>query len=276
VPDLPTISGGPSQTGSNAAASTGISIAAHASTHTKNATWTEIIAATAYEANWLLVTIGNSAAAACGYLVDIGVGGSTAELAVLPDLYHFNVSATLPHLTTYLFPIRVPRATRISARCQAVTGAAAVLVTVTAIATPIDAPPGLARVEAIGETSGSTRGTSINAGAVAHTDVVGQLTATTAHAYRWMCVAAANPSDVTWAAGFTTFLVDIVTGGAGSEVLVMGDLWFGGSAADDRVNPGAVCFPCAIAAGARVAARVRSSSTTSSDRILDVIAYGVG
>jgi hypothetical protein len=274
MPDLPTIGGGPSETGSNAAASGGVVLTANASTNTKATTWTEIIAATDYTANWLLITLGKTSTNS-SYLVDIGVGASTAEVALIDNLYTHCPNANSVPTRTFLFPLRVPAGTRLSGRCQSASSAATVQVAITAISSGIAAPPGLSRVETIGANTADSNGVSIDCGATPNTDVVGELTASSGFPYRWMCLAVGNPTDITWL-GAQDFLADVTIGAGGSELPVISDLLIAGSSVDDRPTPGAVCFPCSIGAGSRVAVRVRDSGTTAGDRVLDWVGYGVG
>lgn len=273
MPDLPTIAGGPSETASTPASSTGIAITANASANTKATTWTELIASTAYETSWLLVSLGISSDDV-GYLVDIGVGASTAEVALIDNLY-FHTSQVNEGHRHFLFPLRIPRGTRISARCQCAVGSQTIVVSVITIAAPISAPPSLGRVETMGANTSDSNGVSVDSGAVANTDAVGELIASTGFAYRWMCLSVANPTDVVWG-GTRSFLVDVLVGGAGSEVVVVSDLHFSGSSFIDRPQPGTTCFPVAIPAGSRVAVRQRMDGTGAGDRVLDYVGYGVG
>jgi hypothetical protein len=274
VPDLSTIRGGPGNAGSNAAASIGVSVTAHATVNTKGS-WTQIIGSTTYASDWLLVSVSTgSSSGTPSYLIDIGVGGSTAEVVLIPNLWLRSIGARRQQ-AVYLMPISIPSGTRISARCQSQVSSEVALVNVNTIASGIASPPGLSRVEACGVVSVGSRGTTIDAGGTAHTDVIGQLIASTAFDYRWMAVAMGCWADASW--GSTAgFLLDIMVGAGGSEVEVIGDLAFGGDAAADITIPHTYCFPCAIAAGSRIAGRLRASTITNSERQQDIIVYGVG
>jgi hypothetical protein len=275
MPDLPTIGGGPSETGSTPASTTGITLTANAVAHTKATSFTEIIASTDYAANWLMVELTQSSGSNVGYLVDIAVGASTAEQVLIANLHYHASTNNSPNTRAFLFPLRVPAGTRISGRSQSSAGGGSVRAVVHAISSGISAPPGLGRVETIGANTGTSNGTTIDFGASAHTDVVGELVAASAFAYRWMCLEISNPTDVTWNAT-TTFLIDVVTGAGGSEVSVIDDLYVAGGTGGDQPSPANFCFPCAIAAGARVAVRGRCSVTTDGDRDIDFIGYGCG
>lgn len=267
MPDLPRFGGGPSQTASGPAISNGISLTANATANTKATSWTELIASLTYDIDWLLITLQPNGSVA--YLVDIGIGAATAEVVLIDNLY-LDLGPR-----SFLFPLRVEAGVRLSARCQSSTGSSTMWIAVQAISSPLSAPLGLGRVETIGADTADSTGVTVDPGATANTDAIGQLSAATAFDYQWMCVANGDPSDRAWG-GNSSFLVDILQGASGSEVEVIADLLFRGTSVDDRPNPGAVCFPCSIKAGERVAYRVRCSSPTTGDRVLDVVAYGVG
>lgn len=275
MPDLPTIGGGPSQTGADSANSRGISLVANASANTKATSYTTLIAATDYRADWLLVVL-NLNATAARFAVDIAVGASTAEVILVPDLY-FEAQATNAFPGhAYLLPRRVEAGTRISARCQCTTGSGSLYASVTAISSPITAPPGLTRVEACGvSTSGATRLTAIDPGGTANTDSGWQvLIASTGFNYRWLNVAAGHGAGAMSVA--CNWLVDLAVGGAGSEQVLVSDLYFSSGIVIDHPTPGTLSFPCNVASGSRLAARARCSSNSATNRVIDIAAWGSG
>lgn len=274
MPDLPTIAGGPGDTGSTPGSSTGITLTANASNNTKATSYTTLIATTTYASNWLLITCGRASAAGA-FLIDIAIGASTSEQIIINNLFHQIPAATTQFIgRTYLFPLRIPAGVRISARCQCSTGSTTMDIAVQTISSPISAPPGMTLVETIGANTTDTSGTNLDCGGTANTDVIAQLIAATTQPYRWMCLSVGNRSDETWG-GERNFLIDILQGAGGSEVEVIGDLLCTGAANVDTPTPGAFSFPVAIANGQRVAVRGRCSSNTAGDRVLDVVAYGV-
>ncbi len=102
--------------------------------HTKNATWTELIASTAFEAQLLIVTVSNNQVSNTdsSTLLDIGIGASTAETAIISDMAAGWVTTTagVPGIRNHYFPLRIPSSSRISARTQSIrtTGDVTVLV----------------------------------------------------------------------------------------------------------------------------------------------------
>lgn len=273
MPDTPTISGGPSETGSNAAASTGVTLTADASSHTKGA-WSEVIASTDYAASWLHVMvarIGNAAR----FLLDIGVGASTAEVVLIPNLHIDCRSTGSQTARSWLLPIAVPAGTRLSARIQSNGGGNVIPLGITAISAPITAPPPLGRVEALGDDTGTSAGTALDPGGVAHTDSGWvQLIASTGFNYRWMCLGVGHGTFAL--AASTDWLIDLAVGGSGSEQVFMSDLVFSSGATADSPIPGGMSFPVAVASGSRVSARIRSNNITANERTMEIVAHGVG
>jgi hypothetical protein len=277
MPDISTIGGGPSSVGVNAAATAGITLTSNASAHIKATGYTELIASTAYDSDWLMVQIGANGATG-RFAVDIAVGASTAEQIIAPNLMYTTANIANAHDRNYLFPIRIPLGSRLSARCQANAGGQTINVAARVISTPIDAPPGMGRVESVGVvTSGLTQPTTLaDPGGTAHTDGAWtQLIASTAFPYRWMCLTCCNISDTAYAAALS-HLLDIGIGAAAAEVEVLSDLHVHGSTGTDHPSTGAVCFPVNIPSGVRVSARHRCSVTTTGDRRLDVAVWGCG
>lgn len=93
--------------------------------NTKNTTWTELIASTAFDALYVQVIVGvnNAANTNTATLIDIGIGASTAESVLIPDLlagFSGQLSGGGGGPRHYMFPLRVPAGSRISARAASV------------------------------------------------------------------------------------------------------------------------------------------------------------
>lgn len=109
--------------GTVTASSGGPQLTAPGSINTKSA-WTELVAATSYPMRWLIpfvtpVNSGNNGAA--DYLVDIGVGASGSERAVVSNLV---VRTTTNEEALYApigYPVRIPAGVRLAARFQSST-----------------------------------------------------------------------------------------------------------------------------------------------------------
>src|SRR3990167_876276 len=112
----------------------GTNVTNGATPHTKNTTFTQLIAATTFDAQCVLVTVGSTAVsnANSSTLLDIAIGASTAETVIIPDLCAgwAQDSGTAPGGRHYIFPLYIPSGSRVSARTQTVrtTGGPFVLV----------------------------------------------------------------------------------------------------------------------------------------------------
>ena len=91
--------------------------------HTPATTWTTLIAATSGEVDWLQITVSGSATSgtATNALIDIGVGASTAETAIISNLPAGYIgvgdgSKITPGIMW--IPCQVPKGTRISGRLR--------------------------------------------------------------------------------------------------------------------------------------------------------------
>jgi hypothetical protein len=273
MPALSTLGGGPVEAGVNAAASTGVTTTASGSANTKGA-WAQLISATAYDSQWLMIGVGELSGSLASYLLDIGIGGAGSEVVLIPDLAVYVYIATVTVVRYVCVPVAIPAGTRVAARIQASTGGVTANVSLHLIACGIDAPPGLHRVEACGALTAASTGTQLaDPGGTANTDGAWtQLIAATGFDYRHMIILASNGGSYSSA---PSHLLDIAVGGSGAEVEVVGDVWIVGPQ-QIKQSPAALSLPTRIEAGSRIAARHRCSSVTSGDRRLTVAVYGVG
>lgn len=148
----------------------GTSVAAHATTaHTKNATYTELIASTAYQAFGIFVGVHATSTAGTreSFLVDIAIGASTAETVIIPNLLAGNQAAsnTTSHMGSYyFFPIVIPAGVRISATCQSDTAADTAYVAVYLLQHQIPGKWYGSRVTAYGANTATSTGVSMSPG----------------------------------------------------------------------------------------------------------------
>ena len=272
MPDLPLFGGGPVQAGVNLAGSDGVLVNAHASAHTKGS-WTEIIASTTYATSWLMVTAGALRTTLQNHLFDIGIGASTAEVVLIPNLFHSLEASSNPQPRQYLLPLGVPAGSRLSARTQGSVGGGGLNLALHCFAAPITGPPPLSRVEACGVVAGSTVLTPGDAGATPHTDSAWiELIAATSFPYRWLLMTLSQDAA---AGAEPTYLVDIGVGPAGSEVELIPDI---SDHVGNTAEGGGLCVgvPISVGGGVRVSYRFRCSSGVNNDRDIEFAVWGVG
>lgn len=103
----------------------GTSVPAGGSAHTKNTTYTTLIAATAYDAYGITVILSNVGTAATTNeraLVDIAIGAASSEIVIIPNLICGNtgtLGAATGGAAIFHFPIFIAKGVRLSATAQA-------------------------------------------------------------------------------------------------------------------------------------------------------------
>jgi hypothetical protein len=125
---------GPTQTNLTAAARVGTTITAAASAHTKGAySAGQLIASTNEDTYAVTITAHGRGAAAIvsSCLLDIGIGPSGSEVDLIQDLDCWGApvnTATITGAKSWLFPVFIPKGTRIAARCQTLLASGTVIV----------------------------------------------------------------------------------------------------------------------------------------------------
>ena len=273
MPEFSSVSGGVVRSyGATAGTSSrATTLTAAGSINTKGSV-VELVASTEFDANWLLVQTNEASGNPASYLLDILIGSST-EQVIIPDLYiaaGHNPNGAPP----YLFPIFIPKGSRLSARCQSSTASATLDVSLTLISGTMignSQPPSW--VSAYGAVASSI-GTNVDPGAVADTDSAWtQIVAATDRAHNWLVIAG-RFGDIALGAA-TRWRLSIGIGAATEQALIP-DLHFSADTIADSPFGGVVCLPVFIPAGSRLTARVRSSVTTDGDRDIWLKLYGAG
>jgi hypothetical protein len=219
--------------------------------------WVQLIASTAKDICGLLIG-SKYPSVACD--IDIGIGGAGSETVLVPDIL-IQASTGTPFDRSLFVPIFIPVGTRIAVRAQSTNASVTfylAFILLQQACSPNRFPPSgfpslsFGGAENAGFAAASTGGTTITAGASAH--VKGswtQLIASTTRRVGFIIASVGKPSSTS-----AVFLIDIGTGGAGSETVIVSDLeryicntaWW---TADG--------FPFLIPAGTRIAARCQSS-----------------
>lgn len=171
----------------------GTSVSAGTPAHTKNATYTQLISALAYDAWGIFVGVHNTGVASTrtNVLVDIAIGAAASEVVIIPNLIAGNQGASGGAQgagSHYFFPIRIASGSRISATAQASTASDTVHIDVHCLQFPI---PGFwygSRVTAYGALTASSSGTSMSPGSSTYATPVSL--ATTSYPIRYLQVGA--------------------------------------------------------------------------------------
>jgi hypothetical protein len=260
--------------GANLSTTLGTSLTPNASAHTKGA-WVQLVASSSATAQGILVILsGISTSSASNYLVDIGIGAGGAETVAVANLPHAGPSTRL--VSAYYMPLPIAAGTRVSARaqCAAASAGAVSVCAVLLEAASVDLQ-GCSHVTTYGANTGTTSGASLDPGGTLHTKGAWtQLAASTSRNIDWIVPMADNLNDT--AQSVCEWFVDIGTGAAASEVVVVPNLQFQATALTDLKVPQA--YPAIpvprIASGTRLAARAQCNITTAGDRLLGLILVG--
>lgn len=258
--------------GTTSASSFGTQLTASSSTNTKGA-YSQLIASTALDTDYLLITIGN--ASGSGQLdVDIAVGGSGSEVVILADLGA--ASGTGPNeIAVYAIPFSVPAGTRISARCQSTVASDKALVGMFIAGGDFQFSP-FSHCDTYGFNSGTSFGTNVDPGGSANTKgSYSQITASTTRDHFGL-MWSLDADGLQLAAA--ELLVDIAVGAAASEVVILPNIQFEQTAASgvgqlSPVTSGGV-IPVQIPSGTRLSVRAQSTDTTSTSRKFNIRLHG--
>jgi hypothetical protein len=214
--------GGFSQTGgSNTGSSTPTTVTG-GTANTKGA-WTQMIASTTYDAYGVVLATreGIDASAqnrAC--LVDIGIGGSSSEAVLIPDV----VVGQNTGSRRIEIPMYVPAGSRISCRVAGATASQAIELSVNVVNSGgWWHPYNLCRAVAYGiDATGSTGTALATPGGTNTKGAWTQLVASTTNPIRYLVCMLTGTNTSTWAS--SNVLADFGVGGAGSEQVLFADL----------------------------------------------------
>jgi hypothetical protein len=241
-----------------------------ATTANVKGSWTELIASTAEDYDALLVAFAISASNT-SHLIDIGIGASAAEVVVMADI-HTSIANNITEWV--VIPKALPAGTRIATRSQCSTASGQYRVGVVGVKGGWYYPQGGGDIATLGANAADSGGTQLDSGATANTfGAWVQLTASTANPIKAICLrtgainnAAATTGQALLQVGVGAaaaeqglFEVPFAVGAVGSSFGPMPEFW----------------FPVSIPAGTRVAARWMSTIIDATDRLIDVVAYGL-
>ena len=233
--------------------------------------WVEVEDSLTSDAQGLLLTFGDSSSD--DYLFDIGVGAAASEVVVVANIPWCRQLASSGIKESAYIPFRIAAGARVSLRCQNTVGGGTASAGVTFLhAVPLS-PCTVATT--YGAATADSGGTSVDPGSSANTKgAYSQITASTTGAIKWLLVGIGNQVNTTRTSA--NWLMDIATGGAGAEVVLIPNLNLQAGAGLDVMHPHYFSFPCDIPSGTRLAVRAQCSITDATDRLFDVILIGLG
>jgi hypothetical protein len=237
-------------------------------TSTKNTkgAWTQLVAATAFDIDYLIVILSSAAVDSVSGTTafDIGIGPSGSEVVLIPNLV-FGWANAANH-TTQIIPIQIPAGTRVSARFAASTGTnTSDKVSLSLHGFTVNSRFG-AGVDALGFVAASTQGTSITPSAAANTKgAYSQIVASTPRMYRAIFGMFDDNNNLTDA----EYLFDIAIGAPGSEQIILPNFAVQASQVISEIP----FFPLVVPPGTRLSARCQANAANQAN--LNVTLYGV-
>ena len=273
MPDFGSIQGGNAETlGATTASSSATLVTASSSANTKGA-YAQLSAATSYDSAWVAVTI-NKPSTAAKYLVDIATGAASSETVIIANLlYNPRSSASVATAKTYLFPVSIPKGTRISARSQCSTTSSRTLqVEVVLIDGGMLSSCPFGVISSYGPDTSDSGGLSVDPGTTADTKgAYVEFSASTAYPIKWLAIGFGH--NATGISATTQWLLDIAVGAGGSEQDILSNLYL--CSGTTAVEHPTLFFPVNIPAGSRLASRLQCSVNTATERLWDIALYGV-
>lgn len=242
--------------GFSTTATTQSTITAPGSANTKGA-WLELVTSTAFDSSGFLLNTTLTTTASRQILVDIGVGVAGSEQVILSN-YAFSLGA-MAHSISHYIPLAIPAGTRVSCRYQRNNGA-----TFTASVYPIGMGywgGAFGSSETWGADTSDSGGTAVTPGT---DDTKGSYVQLVAGSTRDVNAIIIHLTGGDFSmAGAHRVLIDLATGAAGSETVIIPNLMAIGNAGDAQYRPHAIGpIPCNIPAGSRVAVRAQDTDTT--------------
>ena len=259
--------------GKNLAGSVSVSVTAGVA-NVKGA-WLELVAASARHAHSIVLEIGTpTLASPLGFLIDIGIGASGSEQIIVPNLFYDQRTDNSESVIYVLrLPFNIPEGSRVAARVQC--GTASRVQRISAqLVSGVVSEDGIGRVYAYGVNTATSRGTQVDPGATAHTKGAwSQIVASSDELDGLFMALGHGPVSSTLNSGN---LVDIGIGAAGSELVIVPNIFVGNSQSGDSLLPAVTdLFRVKIPVGSRLAVRAQSTNNSATERQFDVALYGV-
>lgn len=235
--------------------------------------YAELVAATEWPCGRLIVYVQTDGVASNDALVDIAIGASGSEQIICADLISTSIVNCL-NVHVYDFPVSIPRGTRVSCRSQGTSALADPKVQVELLS-PAFGFGGAAPVVTYGANTADSGGVSVDPGATAGTKgVYSELTASTTRRHTQLAIGFGGQLNAARAVALWT--VDIAVGADTAEQVIVPNLRLCSSIQTDLILPSTYsALSVDIPAGSRLSVRAQCDITDATDRLFDVVLYGV-
>lgn len=265
--------GGMAASGVTAASSAraNATVTASATPHTMGS-YTQFVASTTDAVEWIELTLLAATgvnATATSTLLDVAIGAAASEVVIVPGI-QVGYGLGGEH---WRFPVHIPVGSRIAARCQGQVVSQTVNCAMT-LGSPINGKQAPTALDVMAGASQATtsRGVDLSGGGstlntkTAYTQII----ASTTQPYGALGLSVGGATGTAFSNGGV--LIDIAVGGAGSETIVIPDVYYQLNNVEQIFCVGTPLFPVNIPLGTRIAARWAYSS--SANRV-DLTLHGV-
>lgn len=208
-------------------------------------------------------------------LVDIGTGGAGAETVIVSNVSMIASGTTWNPFSYFFFPKAIPSGTRVAMRFQSTSASSTMEVGLYLLNNSGSILIDSCTPTTYGANTGTSLGTAVDAGASTNTKgSYAQITASTTDDIDWLTI------HIDWqnntAMQVARFLVDIATGAAASETVVINNILVSSHSGLAGKNPTPFFgpFPVTVASGTRLAARCQSTTNDATDRIIGISLIG--
>ena len=250
----------------------GTQLTAPGSINTK-AAWTQLSASTSANCNGVIVAVLGGGADG-DVLFDVGTGASSSEVVKISNIAVRATNTSANHLNYFYFPLSITSGTRVAARYQA-SSTSCSLFMILYLTNDAGIIFNNCSITTYGADTTDSGATGIDPGGTNNTKgSYTQITASTTDDIDWLYVVCGDRNNAGIDATYWWF-VDIATGGAGAETVVISDILFHAHSNEDYINPAVVGpFPVTIASGTRIAARAQALNNDATDRLIDISILG--
>lgn len=250
--------------------SRGISVAAIGTNAKGN--WTQLIAALAYDTDWLHVMLHDDNLP--NNLWDIGVGANPNEKVVVSNLL-FNGRGGSENYGHLLLPIHLTKGQRLVARKQSATNNGVGYIIAQPMGPTFASGDRFQRCTTYGANTADSGGADLDPGGSANTKGTWQqIVASTTNPMRALAVGLGTRGNAVIGV-LTRWLIDIGIGANPNEKVLIPNIGY--IAGTSEVYGPPLCGPffVSVPAGTRISARAQCTNTDATDRLLDIIVYGM-
>jgi len=250
--------------------SSGTVITAGGTANTKGS-YAQLIASTSFHAKSILFHCGNADTNFVKLLIDIAVGAASSEQNIVENFY-LDSTRINSGIQSIWMPLEIPKSSRIAVRTQSSTASQTCEIVIYLFGYSMIGGAEFQRATSYGADLSTSTGVQVDPGGTFHVKGAwSEIISSSTRDIRWMIISTGDHDASMVPDGW---LLDIGVGGAGSEQVIVPDLYLRGETSPDILFPTFMSMPMQIPSGTRIAARAQSSENQADDRVFDIAILG--